>query len=116
MVDVFGALMGTLEWLGAPEWFPATVVTLQRAGVDEWSLLIKVASGAAIPLRATGVKEIWDKKPIGMVVECIALVTDGSARWIELRSYEDDDSDIGFEGPNVRLELERYNTGGPTRG
>ena len=107
--------MGTLEFLGAPEWFPATVLTLQRASVDEWSLVLRVASGTAIPLRPTGVKEIWDKKPINMVVECIALVTDGPARWIEIRSPEDDDSGIGFEGPNVRLELERYNTGGPTR-
>jgi len=108
--------MGTLEFLGAPEWFPATVLTLQRTSVDEWSLLLRIASGAAIPLRATGVTEIWDKKPIGMVVECIALVTDGPARWIQVRGYEDDDSDIGFEGANVRLELERYNTSGPTMG
>src|SRR5262245_12323742 len=107
-------MMGTLEFLGTPEWFPATVLALQRASVDEWSLLLKISSGAIIPLRATGVREIWDKKPTGMVVECIALVTDGPARWVEFRAYEGDDSNIGFEGPAVRLELERYNTGGPT--
>ena len=115
-IDVVASLIGTLEWLGAPEWFPATVLTLQRATADEWSLLLRVASDVVIPLRATGVEEIFDRKPIGMVVECIALVTEGPARWIELRGYEGDDSDIHFEGPNVRLELERYNTSGPTRG
>lgn len=115
---VFGILvapMGTLEWLGAADWFPATVLTLQRAGADEWSLGLCVASGTAVPLRAIGVAEISSKKPVGMSVECIALVTDGPARWIEVRGHEGDDAYIAFEGPTVRLELERYNTSGPTR-
>jgi hypothetical protein len=98
--------MGTLQWLGAPEWYPARVLALQRAGPDEWSISLEIASGVTIPLRAAGAQEIHDKKPLGMVVRSIALVTEGSARWVELRAPEGDDAELVFEGPAVRLELQ----------
>jgi hypothetical protein len=100
--------MGTLEWLGAPEWFPATVVGINRRKSDEWSVLLRIASGTVIPLLVTGVSDVQDKKPIAMVVEKIALVTEGGASYVEFRASENDDASIGFEGTAVRMEIGRY--------
>jgi hypothetical protein len=102
--------MGTLEFLGAAEWFPATVLDLQRSEEHAWSVSLCIASGAVIPLRATGVLEVSDKKSIDMVVACIALVMYGAERWIEFRGYEEDDAFLAFAGSAIRLELDRYNT------
>ena len=100
----------TLEWLGDPDWFPASVVSLKREGDDAWSLVLVTATGLKIPLLVVGATGISDKKPLGMVVTSIALVVDGRARWVELRGQDGDDAYVAFQGSAVRLELGRYRT------